>query len=211
MTAARVVLWRHGETDWNASERYQGQANVALNDVGLGQARLAAPYVAALRPSRIVSSDLSRAMATAAELSRLTGLPAEPQPRLQEINVGDWVGLTNEQVFAAHPDFAEALRAGRDYRRSATGETGAEAGSRAAEALLDLAEATPDGQTVVAVGHGFALRVATILLLDLDFSNHLALGGLRNAAWSVLQPAGERWRLLSWNNVAAADESHPAG
>ena len=202
MTAARVVLWRHGETDWNADGRYQGQADVALNARGLTQARAAAPLVAALQPSRIVSSDLSRARVTAAELEALTGVAVEPEPRLQEINVGDWVGLTNEQVFAAHPDFRDALYAGRDARRSATGETGAQAGARVAEALLDIAESTPDGQTVVAVGHGFALRVATVLLLGLDFAHHLTLGGLWNASWSVLQPAGESWRLLSWNNIA---------
>jgi glucosyl-3-phosphoglycerate phosphatase len=202
VTAARVVLWRHGETDWNADGRYQGQADVQLNDRGLAQARAAAPLIAALKPSRIVTSDLVRASRTAAELGALTGLTVELQPRLQEINVGDWVGLTNEQVFAAHPDFRESLYAGQDARRSVTGETGSEAGARVAEALLDIAESTPDGETVVAVGHGFALRMATVFLVGLDFAHHLTLGGLWNASWSMLQPAGETWRLLSWNNVA---------
>ena len=59
-----------------------------------------------------------------------------------------------------------------------------------------------DGSTVVAVGHGFALRVATVLLLGLDYAHNLTLGGLWNASWSVLQPGGESWRLLSYNNVA---------
>lgn len=206
MTAARVVLWRHGETEWNATGRYQGQADVALNDRGLAQARAAAPRLAALAPQRIVASDLVRARSTAAELGALTGVGVEVEPRLQEINVGDWAGLTNEQVFAANPDFAEALYAGRDARRSASGETGAEAGSRVAEALLDIAEGTPDGQVVVCVGHGFALRVATVFLLGLDYAHNLTLGGLWNASWSILQPAGERWRLLSWNNVSGMAE-----
>jgi probable phosphoglycerate mutase len=202
LTAARVVLWRHGETEWNADGRYQGQADVALNDRGREQARKAAPFLAAMKPARIVSSDLGRASATAAELGALTEVRVELQPRLQEINVGDWVGLTNEQVFAAHPDFREALFAGRDARRSASGETGAEAGARVAEALLDIALDTPDGQTVVAVGHGFSLRVASVFLLGLAYAHNLTLGGLWNASWSILQPAGESWRLLSWNNVA---------
>ena len=203
MTAARVVLWRHGETDWNATARYQGQADVELNVRGVQQAQAAAPLIAALKPSRIVSSDLSRARTTAAELGALTGLTVQVEPRLQEINVGDWAGLTNQQVFADHPEFAEALHAGRDARRSTTGETGAEAGARVATALLDIAESTPDGQTAVAVGHGFAMRVATVFLLGLDYAHNLTLGGLWNASWSVLQPAGETWRLLSYNNVAA--------
>ncbi|MFT4296753.1 MAG: histidine phosphatase family protein [Micropruina sp.] len=202
MTAARVVVWRHGETAWNAEGRYQGQADVALNARGLTQAAAAAPRIAALGPDRIVSSDLGRASATAQQLARHTGLPIEFDPRLKEIDVGDWVGMTNAEVFAAHPDFAEALAAGRDARRSASGETGAQAGARVAEALLDIAEASPDGSTVVAVGHGFALRVAMVFLLGLDYAHNLTLGGLWNASWSVLQPGGERWRLLSYNNVA---------
>ena len=204
MTAARVVVWRHGETAWNAEGRYQGQADVALNAKGLEQARAAAERIATLRPDRIVSSDLSRASTTAHELARRTGVPVEFEPRLQEINVGDWVGMTNAEVFAAHPDFAEALMAGRDARRSASGETGAQAGARVAEALLDIAESADDGSTVVAVGHGFALRVATVFLLGLDYAHNLTLGGLWNASWSVLQPGGESWRLLSYNNVADA-------
>ena len=202
MTAARVVVWRHGETAWNAEGRYQGQADVALNARGVSQAAAAAPRIAALRPDRIVSSDLSRAATTAQQLARHTGLTVELEPRLQEINVGDWAGMTNAEVFAAHPDFAEALAAGQDARRSATGETGAEAGSRVAEALLDIAESSPDGSTVVAVGHGFVLRVATVFLLGLDYAHNLTLGGLWNASWSVLHPGGASWRLLSYNNVA---------
>ncbi len=204
MTAARVVVWRHGETAWNAEGRYQGQADVALNAKGLEQARAAAERIATLRPDRIVSSDLSRASTTAYELARRTGLPVELEPRLQEINVGDWVGMTNAEVFAAHPDFAEALMAGRDARRSATGETGAQAGARVAEAMLDIAEGSPDGSTVVVASHGFALRVATVFLLGLDYAHNLTLGGLWNASWSILQPGGESWRLLSYNNVADA-------
>ncbi len=202
MTASRVILWRHGETAWNAQGRYQGQADVPLNDRGLAQAAAAAVRIAGLRPDRIVSSDLGRAATTARELASCTGLTVELEPRLQEINVGDWAGLTNDEVFAAHPDFAAALRAGRDAQRSASGETGAQAGARVAEALLDIAEGSPDGSTVVAVGHGFALRVAMVFLLGLDYAHNLTLGGLWNASWSVLQPGGESWRLLSYNNVA---------
>ena len=202
MTAARVVVWRHGETAWNAEGRYQGQADVPLNERGRGQAVAAALRIAELRPDRIVSSDLQRAATTARQLGNCTGLDVELEPRLREINVGDWAGLTNKEVYAAHPDFAAALQAGRDARRSPSGETGAEAGARVAEALLDIAEAGPDGSTVVVVGHGFALRVATVFLLGLDYAHNLTLGGLWNASWTVLQPAGASWRLLSYNNVA---------
>ncbi|MBP8920261.1 MAG: histidine phosphatase family protein [Micropruina sp.] len=204
MPADRIVVWRHGETDWNTERRYQGQADVALNATGLAQAKAAANRIIGLRPSRIVSSDLSRARATAATLGDRLAMPVHLDPRLQEIDVGDWAGMTNDEVFAANPDFAAALRAGRDARRSPTGETGAEAGARVAEALRDIAESSATGSTVVVVGHGFGLRVAMVFLLGLDYAHNLTLGGLRNASWSVLQPADETWRLLSYNNVAEA-------
>ncbi|MEZ5088342.1 MAG: histidine phosphatase family protein [Micropruina sp.] len=165
MPADRIVVWRHGETDWNTERRYQGQADVALNATGLAQAKAAANRIIGLRPSRIVSSDLSRARATAATLGDRLAMPVHLDPRLQEIDVGDWAGMTNDEVFAANPDFAAALRAGQDARRSPTGETGAEAGAWVAEALRDIAESSATGSTVVVVGHGFGLQVAMVFLL----------------------------------------------
>jgi ribosome silencing factor RsfS/YbeB/iojap len=70
----RLVLWRHGQTVWNAERRFQGQSDIPLDEVGQAQAERAARLLAALRPDLIVSSDLSRAAQTAAPLSRLTGL-----------------------------------------------------------------------------------------------------------------------------------------
>ncbi|RYY43820.1 MAG: histidine phosphatase family protein, partial [Actinomycetales bacterium] len=70
----RVVLWRHGRTEWNVAGRVQGQTDTSLDDVGREQARAAAARLASLRPVRILSSDLERARDTAEELSRVTGV-----------------------------------------------------------------------------------------------------------------------------------------
>lgn len=204
MTASRVVLWRHGQTDWNLTGRYQGQGDQPLNAVGLEQARVAAPLLAALAPERVLSSDLQRARVTAAELCAVSGRDLEIDPRLQEVNVGDWVGMTRDEIYARDPGFRKALALGRDWRRSPTGETGAEAGSRVALALLDLAESVPDGATVVAVGHGFSMRIAITMLLGLNYTDNHVLAGLHNCSWTILHPLGERWRLVSYNHVADA-------
>ena len=76
----RLIVWRHGNTDWNAANRVQGQTDVPLNELGRDQARAAAPLLAALRPDAIVASDLSRAAETAAALAALTGLRYAPTP-----------------------------------------------------------------------------------------------------------------------------------
>lgn len=202
MAATRLVLVRHGQTDWNLAGRFQGQADIPLNDAGRAQARVMAPVVARMKPDALWSSDLSRARETAAAISEVTGLVARESARLQEINVGTWAGLTMDDAELEMPDFRDALRAGRDFRRSPTGETAGECGARVAAVLREIAQAN-QGMTTVVVGHGLALRMAMMALVGLEFSAGLALGGLWNCSWTVLE-RGERWRLLSYNNVAPA-------
>ncbi|MGB3014153.1 MAG: histidine phosphatase family protein, partial [Candidatus Nanopelagicales bacterium] len=88
----RLVLWRHGRTAWNLEHRFQGQTDVALDEVGVRQARAAAGLLMALRPQLIVSSDLSRARDTAQALADRTSLTVQTDPRLRETNGGRWEG-----------------------------------------------------------------------------------------------------------------------
>ena len=74
MERQRIVLWRHGQTDWNIASRFQGHSDIALNEVGIRQAERAAPLLLNLEPSRIISSDLIRARMTAEALAKLSGL-----------------------------------------------------------------------------------------------------------------------------------------
>jgi len=69
----RIIVWRHGRTEWNLAGRVQGQTDVPLDEVGREQAREAAARLASLQPTRIITSDLSRALETADELGRLAG------------------------------------------------------------------------------------------------------------------------------------------
>jgi len=77
MAANRVVLWRHGQTDWNVVNRFQGHSDIDLNEVGVFQAKHAAQILAGMNPTAIISSDLGRARNTAQELANLTGLTVE--------------------------------------------------------------------------------------------------------------------------------------
>ena len=199
MTRTRLVLVRHGQTDWNAGGRFQGQADIPLNAHGIDQAATLAEAIADLAPDRIVSSDLSRARTTADTIAAACGLDVEVDARLREIHVGSWQGRTPEDVSVECPWFPDALRAGRDFRRSDTGETATEAGERVRDALAAAAERHP-GETIVVVGHGLALRIGLTFLLGLDFAHSFLLSGLWNCSWSVAEHRGY-WRLTSYNNV----------
>ncbi|GAB2595158.1 histidine phosphatase family protein [Microlunatus antarcticus] len=201
MTADRLVLWRHGQTDWNVATRFQGQADIPLNATGLAQARAAAPVLAALEPTELWASDLGRTRTTAAALTSVTGLEARLDPRLREIHVGTWEGLQGSDLDASDPEAYAALRRGEDVRRSATGETVSEVGERVAQALTEIGESAVDGATVVVTTHGLAGRAGMCRLLELPFAHWRTFGSLDNCAWAVLQRhrGGGYWRVAAYD------------
>ena len=206
MTAARIIVWRHGRTEWNFTGRFQGQADIGLDPLGVRQAAHAAPVLAALDPVRIVASDLSRARSTAQALADVTGLPVETDERLREIHVGTWEGLTNDEVRLIDPDSAAKYEQGIDVRRSPTGETVAEVGDRVAEALAVYGSAAPDGSTIVVAMHGLAARVGVCRLVGLPPETWFRFAGLHNCAWITVERhrTGAYWRVADYN-VRAAD------
>lgn len=199
MTAAAVVLLRHGLTDWNDGGRFQGHADIPLNDIGRAQAAAAADRLAVAGITRVFASDLSRADETARIVAERCGVAVVTDPRLREVDVGSWSGRSMAEIGALEPDFWPALREGRDFRRSPEGETATQAGQRVALAVLDHAEAAAEGEVLLVVGHGLSLRVGALLLLGLDYSHARLFRGLSNGHWLELEPGGEHWRLRSYN------------
>jgi broad specificity phosphatase PhoE len=204
MTAARIILWRHGRTEWNVVARFQGQADIPLDEVGYEQAGRAAEVLAGYQPSVLYSSDLSRCYQTADVLARRCGLEIITDKRLREIHVGSWEGLLGEEVKAADPELARRLRAGEDVRRSPTGESPTEVAERMSEALAEIAEAAEDHSTVVVVTHGLAGRVGTCRFVELPFDQWRRFGGLSNCAWVSIDRhrSGAYWRIESYNVTA---------
>ncbi len=201
MTRTRIVLVRHGQTEWNVTRRFQGQADVPLDDKGRAQAEVAASELRDVGATVCYSSDLSRAMETAETLTRASGLTVVPDARLREVHVGEWEGWLLSEVAEQFPWYTESLRNRVDVRRSETGETGTEAGQRVASALQDYAE-RHSGQTVLVVGHGFATRVGLALLLGMTYENSFSFASLWNCSWTVLEHSRD-WRLVHYNQVAA--------
>lgn len=202
MTAKRVLLLRHGVTEWNDAGRFQGHTDIPLSAAGVEMARKAGAALLHYHPTRLVSSDLARARQTAELVADAVGRQVETDARLREVDVGTWAGLDLETVGRMEPDFWPALREGRDFRRSPDGESATEAGERVAVAIREHAASAEDEDTLLVVGHGLTLQVASLLLLGLDYSYAPLFGGMANCAWNVLTPGPTHWRLRAYNHVA---------
>lgn len=203
-SVARVLVWRHGRTAWNASGRFQGQLDPPLDDTGRAQARHAARALAAELPagSLVVSSDLVRARDTAQALADALGTDLRIDARLREHGLGAWEGLTREDVARDLPEQYADWTAGRPVRGRG-GEDPAEVARRATAALADL----PRAPLAVVVTHGGTGGRLIEALLGLGPEHRRILGPLGNCHWTELAHQGSRWRVLRHN--ASAEGGSP--
>jgi broad specificity phosphatase PhoE len=156
MTSLHLV--RHGETDWNVQGRWQGQADVALNDRGRAQARQSAEKLASLSLAAIYSSDLVRAAETACLIAQVNPAPLILEPRLREIHQGEWQGQLVQEIQARHVSAYQQGSHDPLQLAAPGGETPWQVRQRALAAVNDLVERYPQGNVVV-VSHGFTLAV----------------------------------------------------
>lgn len=188
----RIVLWRHGQTTWNLERRFQGKADVPLDEAGVAQAERAARLLAALEPTAIMSSDLKRAAATAEALGKVTGLPITHDRDLRERDGGEWEGLTDTEI---RERFPEALA----LWEPPGGETSEQVAKRVAAVLERAAEQLPTGGLLVVASHGAAIRLGIAQFLGFPEELWPSLGGLSNCCWSVLAEGRYGWRLAEHN------------
>jgi uncharacterized phosphatase len=170
--ATTLVLVRHGETDWNRANRFQGHADQPLNEAGRSQASELAVQLAGEPFAALYTSPLTRASETADIVGTALGLEARRLNALLEIDVGAWEGLTIDEVRARYPDgAAENWRSGWE-----NGETYAELENRVVPALLELGS-RHDGAHILAVTHAGPLRAAIAASMDLSYDEARPLIG----------------------------------
>jgi broad specificity phosphatase PhoE len=155
-----ILLARHGETDWNRDNRFQGHADPPLNDTGRAQAAELSAALEGEPLAAVYSSPLRRALETAEVVAAPHGLVPVQVDALREVNVGSWEGLTRAEI---EERFPEQFLRWLDYEEGwEDGESYEEMGRRVIAGLLELAAAHED-QRILAVSHGGPLRAAYAL------------------------------------------------
>ena len=205
-----LILWRHGQTDYNRQGRIQGRVDIPLNDIGREKAQRAADGIAALGPTRIVSSPLVRARATAEVLASLTGVGVDIDTRLAEKSFGDWEGLKAVDIKAQWPEHYATWRAGGDLPQFRI-EGRRETAERVGEALKAITAGVAEGEVVVAVSHGAATNLGATYLLGMDPQQWFGLRGMSNCHHALMRtnkrPPG--WSVVSWNAGPPVESSPP--
>jgi phosphoserine phosphatase len=201
----RLIIVRHGQTEWNRIERFRGQADIPLNDAGLRQAQAAARRIASAWTVRAVyCSDLARARVTAQAIAASCRAPLTSHPGLLDIDYGDWAGLTPDDVAARDGELLALWRA-QPHKVQIPGGECLDAVRARAVACMESLAAHHDGQTVVLVSHLVVCRLLVLAALGLD-SSHF---------WRIQQETATV-NILEWNSgvytiVAINDACHVQG
>jgi alpha-ribazole phosphatase len=192
----KLFLVRHGQTDWNLAQRFQGYSDVPLNGVGRQQAVALKNRLSGQIIDCIYSSDLQRASETARVISN-GKIEMRIDSRLREMNFGLWEGLTYNEVKEKYTDALSVWESDLYQNSPMDGETLEQLARRVQSMLNDLCEKHVD-QTVLVVAHGGVLQTLVCLALNLSPAMYWQFG-ISPASLSEVSfyPAGAIVNLLN--------------
>jgi broad specificity phosphatase PhoE len=196
----RIILVRHGQTEWNRVERFRGRADVPLNETGLAQAEATGRRIASMwQPVAVYASPLSRAVKTAEAIARSFALPVQVHPGLADIDYGLWQGLTPDEARARWPEIVEAWYTAPHTVHIPGGETLADLRTRAMATVNDLA-ARHSGQTLGMVGHTVINRIILLGVLGLGNDRFWRIRQ-DTCAINVFEAEADGFTLVSMNDT----------
>jgi probable phosphoglycerate mutase len=198
--STRFCIVRHGETDWNAEQRIQGQRDLPLNAEGIEQAHKLSHYFATRTLDAIYASDLIRAYDTALPIGQTQKLAVYPLPQLRERNYGRCEGMTRSEVAATYPEDARALHERRSDYVIPGGESLNQHRARILDCVTGLAR-LHSGQTLLLVTHGGVLdqiyREASGMPLEKPRDFPIPNAGIN---WMIVDD--DAWRITRWAETA---------
>lgn len=204
MASSDIYLVRHAQSEWNAAGRWQGQADPPLSEHGQAQVAALAQRFPAADVTHVVTSDLVRAVDTAAPLAARFGVEPIVDVDLREIDVGSWSGRTREEIGAEDPAALDLYFQGRVGWTG--GETYEEHEERCERAAARLDGLDTNG-TVVAVTHGGTIRALVLALLRIDHDHRSRFSGIRHTSLTHLSRGPHGWRLVTFNGVLELDQA----
>jgi alpha-ribazole phosphatase len=197
----RIYLVRHGETEWNASLKYQGQTDVPLSETGKKQADLLGKRLAASKFDGFYSSDLARAYETAGIISLYHKQQIKRIPELREINFGLWEGLDYKEIMGKYPDEIKQWWEKPLLARIPGGETMDEMIKRTTTTVRTIVESHNSGNIVV-VTHGGVVRSIVGTVLGMDMNKYWRLR-LDNACLNIIDfPEWDKGVLTLFNDCS---------
>ncbi|MDJ0460227.1 histidine phosphatase family protein [Streptomyces sp. H27-C3] len=197
--ASRLLLVRHGETQWHAENRYAGVSDVPLTVKGLRQADELAAWAKQRGVDAVACSPVSRARLTAAPAARALDLEPEVVEALREVDFGWGEGRTVAEMTAEDPGAVRRFRADAESGAFPSSEPPSAAAARSTAALRRLAE-DHHGATVLVVAHNTLLRIALCAMLGIPVGRYrLVFPRLDNAAVTEIEVAGDHTALRSLN------------
>lgn len=202
----RILLIRHGQTDWNTEGRWQGMMDVPLNSTGIAQARALAQHLTGRPVAAIYSSDLQRAALTAQTIGAALAVQPKFDARLRELNIGMLQGMTYMEMMERFPATVAQMRA--DYMDFVfpQGESRRMLQSRAYSFWEEVLAAETGPETVL-VTHGGVIRVLLMRLFadEIGIQSH----GFNNTSITVVEQEGEGWRLAQvGSTVHLSEDGH---
>jgi probable phosphoglycerate mutase len=200
----RLIILRHGETEWNAESRYQGQLDSPLTAAGRAQAEALGGRLAGENVSALYSSDLGRARQTAEAIASRTRHAIVHHVGLRERHLGLFQGHIIQQAREQWPEEYRRLRSGQADYTPPGGESQRALSDRVVAAVTEIAGRHP-GETLAVVTHGGVLTALFrhVLGLPLDAPRRFARS---NASWNVFTLSDAKWVMETWG-----DTSHLGG
>jgi probable phosphoglycerate mutase len=171
MGSVRLLLARHGQTEWHHDNRYAGRTDVELTETGRGEAQALARRAREEASVLVVCSSLHRALDTASVAAEACGVELQIEDRLREIDFGDWEGRTLDEVRETNPAAVEQFEQNPGERPFPQGEPLPVATERALEAFYELHKKFED-RTVLVVAHNTLIRLSLCSLLGIPLEQY---------------------------------------
>ncbi len=188
----KLYLVRHGQTDWNAQGRIQGQLDIPLNEEGKSQAKIAAEKLKNHKISSIISTDLQRGLETAQIINRYHNLEIKTDPRLREKYYAMWEGITWNEVHAQNPQLTqEILDSPLKWHAPEDGETMEEMFTRIKSFLVDLknhnSHTSGNDHNLLIVSHNSPIRIMIAIAKKIAPEDYRKVGHIKNSELHIIE------------------------